>query len=255
MFSTPSRQGNTDQRVSHAAKKSEYTKYLPAGLVMTVFFSFLGYAIYMDKTIYQPQRRTERLTQLWQEYNAQNPSNDNLLKIIKEVPELRLQAWGLLRTRKLHTYELCNIIEYAPELRQKAWEFASAQPIDAIILESTIIHAPELRQQAWSLLVAKHPSRVTLEYIIDMVPELRTEAYQLLAPQLEPINVFTVIGEKLLKMPELRTQVGRSILDHSPTNSDFDAIIKHVPELADEARKMKKKSFDELLNEMKELSK
>ncbi len=62
----------------------------------------------------------KQLALLWAELVAKNLTNEEIVGVIHNVPELRQQAWELLLKQKPTNGDLCDLICNVPELRKQA---------------------------------------------------------------------------------------------------------------------------------------
>jgi len=195
-----------------------------------------------------------RMGLLWEEFLAQEPTNDNLCKVIRDVEPLRELAGQLLLDRqpsKLFGEEMSLIMKKVRSLKEKAAEKLLAHGTDNLYLCLIIKRVELMRERAWQELLKQQPADHDLVDIIIDIESLRERAWQELQEHedLDEWGLYRIIATVL----SLREQAWKKLKELDPSNHILYRIIENVEPLKKEAQMLLDRTIKEIIVEMKRL--
>lgn len=191
---------------------------------------------------------------LWEEFLAQEPTNDNLCEVIRDVEPLSELAGQLLLDRqpsKNFGEEMGLIMKKVMSLKEKAAEKLLAHETDNLYLCLIIKCVESLRERAWQKLLKQQPSDNDLVDIIIDIESLRERAWQELQ-EYEDIDEW-VLYRIIVKVLPLREQAWKKLKELDPSNHILYRIIENVGSLKKEAQMLLDRTIKEIIVEMKQL--
>lgn len=173
------------------------------------------------------------------------PTSDQLLDMIRLLPDLEKDAGLLLLAKRPSSSTLIEIMRRSPMFREEAWALFVAEHPNHLELRS-VMRIESLQERAGSMILSQDPTRESVFDVLFNVPSLEEQAWQLYDDQTHDIGKNSMDLHKIIcnaESPTIRERAANILMHTHPSDENLQLIAKHVELLREQAETILRRRF------------